>query len=692
MRVFLKIVLFTVIFTFSRYAVCSENIYVVDSIDLIINNASISNSIKVDKLLNKGELLAGGQPEAALQYYENAEALARKINNPGLLFKIMNRKGILYYSMGDFKNTLLMFLAIEKIALKLNDSIKISTVNLNLGSVYDELGDYKSALDYSLKSLQIDEALNDSVGMASCYLNLGALCAKYEQNDRALEFLDKAGLIAYKMGIVDVMYYCNNNIGLIYFGEGDYEKALVNYNEALGVVSQLGEPEQVAILKSNIGLVYVQLGDFDKAEEYFMSANTISTDNLLISVGISSSLNLGFLYLKLSENTIGDAKKEYLSKLFSFVQPTIEISKENDDHENELFAYELLLDYYELQGDFGNYCGVQDAFVKLLREMNKTKNNMELELLKNKYKAEKQAVIIEKLEKENELKKLQHDNQNLYLVISILLFLASLVVVAILYRMFLLKSRNNKELNKKNIRINNLVVELKTSNTVKDKFFSIIAHDLQSPFNMLIGMSGLLKTSADDFSIVDVKKYAAMINNASTNTFQLLTELLQWSHLQTKSITAQPTDIEVYKIIENNLELYNKQAEEKGIKLENKVEKGIFVFADPKMLNTIFRNLISNAIKFTAQGKIIITAEASNGFVNIAVSDTGVGISSKNADKIFKVGEMFTTSGTSSEMGTGFGLLLCKEMVELNGGVISLKSKEGQGTELSFTLPIPKSK
>ena len=224
-------------------------------------------------------------------------------------------------------------------------------------------------------------------------------------------------------------------------------------------------------------------------------------------------------------------------------------------------------------------------------------------------------------------------------------------------------------------------------NATKDKFFSIIAHDLRSPFNALLGFSNLLVDNFDNLQIEEQKEYISILNQSVKNTYKLLDNLLTWSLLQKDIIDFNPEKIYLYPIFLETHELLKQSLERKSIEFINNISENIYVFADRNMISTIIRNLISNAIKFTPLGgKITIDAKYKQQFVEITVQDSGVGIALDKQTKLFDIGKNMSTNGTENETGTGLGLILCKEFVEKHGGKIWVESEEGKGSAFIFTI------
>ncbi len=229
---------------------------------------------------------------------------------------------------------------------------------------------------------------------------------------------------------------------------------------------------------------------------------------------------------------------------------------------------------------------------------------------------------------------------------------------------------------------------LQESNVSKDKFFSIIAHDLRGPFNAIIGFSELLHTEFDTFDETEKKAMIRNIHDASVSTFKLLENLLEWSRIQTGRSKPNPESVDLSTIVNNSLTSLKPQSEKKNIKLFSGIHFGTLTFCDENMITTVIRNLLSNAIKFTNNGgEVRISAVPADHHIEVVIADNGVGIQPENLQKLFQLDKSFKTGGTDGERGTGLGLLLCREFIELNNGKIWATSTVGKGSQFKFTLP-----
>jgi PAS domain S-box-containing protein len=231
--------------------------------------------------------------------------------------------------------------------------------------------------------------------------------------------------------------------------------------------------------------------------------------------------------------------------------------------------------------------------------------------------------------------------------------------------------------------------ELNRINSEKDKFFSIIAHDLRSPFNGFLGLTELMVTDLQRMTLEDLNSIADNLHRSSKNLYRLLTNLLEWSKMQRGLTVYNPEGISLKNIVEENIQIFYESAKNKGIEIIQIIPEDIYFIADKRMLETTVRNLISNALKFTMKGgSVTISAVESNKHIEISVKDTGIGMNKDIVENLFKLDEQTSRQGTEKEPSTGLGLLLCKEFIEKHNGIISVNSEEGKGSEFIIRLPV----
>ena len=256
---------------------------------------------------------------------------------------------------------------------------------------------------------------------------------------------------------------------------------------------------------------------------------------------------------------------------------------------------------------------------------------------------------------------------------------------------YVTKPFNGTELSarvKTHLELNHAREKLKEANATKDKFFSIIAHDLKNPFHALIGLSKHLLDRYDRLDDSKKRDFIKIIHDSSDQAYRLLENLLDWSRIQTDRMDWEPMGIGLHAIAHEIVSLHKNIADKKNIAVSSEVAENTTAFADPNMTTAVIRNLVSNAVKFTGDGgEVRIASKTMEDYEEITVSDTGIGISTEDIEKLFRIDVHHTTNGTAKERGTGLGLILCGEFIEKNGGRLWVESELGRGSEFKFILP-----
>lgn len=252
------------------------------------------------------------------------------------------------------------------------------------------------------------------------------------------------------------------------------------------------------------------------------------------------------------------------------------------------------------------------------------------------------------------------------------------------------RERFQRELLESKERLHQLNIELEEANKTKDKFISLLGHDLRNPFNALMGFSQALLDNYDNYDKEAIRPYIEIINNTSRKTYNLLEELLEWATAKEGQIRVDFQPVFLSVNLNDCINLYSETIEDKNLTVVNKIPTELCCYCDENLMKTICRNFLTNAIKFSHPGDTITISSKNltHKMAEITFSDNGVGMDAETLDSLFKIDRTLTRVGTKGERGAGFGLLLAKEMVENQGGTISVQSKEGEGSHFSFTIPL----
>lgn len=352
-----------------------------------------------------------------------------------------------------------------------------------------------------------------------------------------------------------------------------------------------------------------------------------------------------------------------------------------DSCENLYTCYSALKDYEQA-------LKYKDLYIAISDFIYGEENERRIAELQTRFEIAEKEREIESLKIDNELRDLaiqKQTNFRNFLITGMVLLLIILLLIVYLYRN---KRQSNQQLRLTNNTVHQQNQELQELNATKDKFFSIISHDLKGPLNSLTAFSGLLINHADALSREEIQMLATDLDKSLKNLLSLLENLLEWSRTQTSKRELSTEPLPLREFVQVNVELLQKMADNKQIRIHTNVAVNTTVLAGRNQLNAVLRNLISNAVKFTEPGgRVTISAIEWRNIVEVSIQDTGVGISKEAMDRLFRIEYKHSTTGTANEKGTGLGLMLCKEFIEQYGGQLSVDSKEGIGSTFRFTMP-----
>jgi signal transduction histidine kinase/Tfp pilus assembly protein PilF len=571
----------------------------------------------------------------------------------------------------------------------------ISASSNTLGLVYMELGNDGKALEYFLLALRLSEENGDRRGMAKGYNNVGLILSNQGMHEKALDYYLKSLKADEELGNQKGIAQSCNNIGLLYSDEGDFPNALNYSMRSLKIYAQLNDKPGLARIYNNIGIIFRDRKDYAGALEYYSKSMAIE-EELGNLYGIAqSSYNTAVIY-KITGN-IAESNK-LIDRVLSLVtiekdpylvSQTVALKSENSEKAGD---YRTALRYLRISGNIND-------------SLSNAGMDQKIHDLESGYELEKKQAQIDLLEKDKiiQQKLLAWRNIERYIMLG-----GFLLIAVFAFFMFRYGKRNKRinallaysnleiswqkeELSSRNDQIMKQRDELRVVNEAKDKFFSIIAHDLKSPFTGMLGFSEMLAEDYDSLSDEQRREFAEDIHSSIKMGLNLVENLLAWASIQTGKMEFKPGKIMIGYEVERVIELLKGNALMKNIKVQSDIDEALAVNADPNMFHSIMLNLVSNALKFTkSEGEIRVSAAVAYGkpgMIQISVTDSGVGMNQQEISKLFASDVHFSKKGTANENGTGLGLLLCKEMVEKHGGYISVDSTSGQGSTFVFTIP-----
>ncbi len=574
----------------------------------------------------------------AIKEYEKAIPYYQHINDSTGMTTCYSYIGISNFNLSKNKEAIAAYL--EGLRLSKNDPDYSAELLANIGLAHDVMDNFTEAISYYKKALALNQSIRDTGSMAIDYDYLGITYSRLKKPDSSLVNYNKALILFKKMKKEDRYAVSLTNTAWVLQNYPDsLDKALNYFNTAWKKFQELGWNHYEPDINHGIGNILSKQGKYNEAI-------------VLLKKSISQAIAL---------------KREFLLK------------KQ---------IYGALAETYQKKGDYRNAYENQILYTQYNDSAVQKEKFEQISRLEKQYETEKKQNEIMRLQSREELMNVElHKNKQLKTLGFVTACLLLFFVMYVLSKYYD-KIKLNKLLETKNKRIEQSESELRQLNAAKNKFFSIIAHDLKNPFHNIIGYSQLLTSEYDNFNETERKKFAASINQSTNNVFRLLQNLLEWSRAQTGRLVFLPREIDFGHILKNALSVLRPLADQKQISIELDFDEELTIFADPQMIETVLRNLINNAIKFTPEhGKITISARLANEQVEIRITDTGIGIAEKEAQTLFKIDSTIKRKGTNNEDGSGLGLILCKEFVHKHNGSISVESTPGKGSSFYFILP-----
>jgi len=594
---------------------------------------SDSSNPKIDLLLKKAYSLIqiATNHDTVVTLLNEAEKLIKLPEDKHDVLNITLLKGLAEFYNSNYEQAVEMYYDVLDQAEQSGDSIAIAKADHYLGRVFDEMEDYDEAISYFQKSIKICQTVHDTAFLAKTFQNIAISYQNKKELEKAIEFNKKAEQLARLRNDTTMIIDVTNNFGTIAYDQKKLDKALDFYQKALDLYQKIKSRQGIAMAYNNIGLVYLDKAEYPKSLGYFKKSLNLATE----------------------------------LKMYDFI---------GDIYSNLTIYYAAVKDYKNAYHYYDEYNIVYDSLVG-------EKKTKMIRLIQTKYQLHKTRRDMEDLKQKNQVQLQSIDNAK---SIQVYLTTITLIVILLMVTTIYLLLKEKKLAAELKIKTK----ELHDLNVTKDKFFSIIAHDLRNPFNILVSYTNLLKTDFESFSNEELKQVINDLNNASENGYNLLQNLLIWTRSQTNRIHIYKTNFRLLEIFEQVHALIEYNLIAKNQKLTADIDQNLIVFADKDMISTVFRNLIFNAIKFSEKGsEIQVKASAIDSTIRVDVIDAGIGISPETIKNLFRLDNNHSTIGTNGEPGTGLGLVLCREFVEKNGGKIWVESELGKGSVFSFTVP-----
>ncbi|GJQ63562.1 MAG: hypothetical protein SCALA702_26150 [Melioribacteraceae bacterium] len=628
-----------------------------------------------------------GFQDSALVFFEKDLDISTSLQIDSTLSIAYTNLGHANWRTGRFTEALNNFEKAYQIRKSLNKPAKMASSLNSIGSVYWKRGNYGKALEYFLESTRLREELKDSMGLTISLNNIGTVFQRMSYFDKAEQYfndaLNKSINTAYNFGTA----YSYYNLGLLNLESGNYQDALDYFFQSLEISEIVSDLNLIAMTNVYIGESYEKLEDYETARFYYLkSRDQAKNYDDGFSIAKANS-NLARVLYKLNKSF-----NEIMLPLKRSYEISLEENLREIKKENYYLFYQLYNRENRIQEAFDYYKKYTEVKENILNE-NLVNNitNMIVKFELAKTETENELLKAEKALQASELEN-QKSIRNFIIIITIL---ALILIVAL---SVLIKNKNKTaqqiaqqkgEVDKLNQELGKRNKDLKSSNETKDKLFSIISHDLRNPAGVLVNYCDYLNSELDQLDPRMLKNISSSIKKSSESILELVNNLLDWSRSQMGKIVVNPERVSIAAIFEHVKTIYENYANLKKLSLKIELKSDIHVLADLHMIDSVLRNLVSNALKFTPSGGTIrLTAEIDNRMCKISVIDNGIGMSEELQKSLLNSEYNTSNKGTDNEKGTGLGLLLSKEFIKLNGGKIELESKESEGSKFWFTLPL----
>lgn len=565
-------------------------------------------------------------PESKLDYAEQLLDLAESANNENYIIKAHARIGVAHRFMGNLGSALeYLFKSANQAAGKEEYQSFLAEVYAEISTCYTQNGDSENALLYGSKTINM------------------------------LRKTDKKQVLALSL----------LNTGYDYYLIGNYDSAMAYYNESEPLLNDIGMDLGIAYIIGNRALVFWKQGNREKAkEELFRAIGML--EPLGDRYGMADYYNqLGSIYLE--ENAE--------QKAIEYTMKGMEMAKTEGLKEQVRDASNLLFQLYRKRGDMTNAISYQTQYYAYKDSIQNLETTQKLANLRTEYEVGQKQAEVDRL--------LEQKRTNRIIMIAgasvIVLFIGLMIMIYTFYKS---KTKLSKQLAQQK-------EDLEILNETKDKFFSIISHDLRGPVNTLNGLVNVAKIYMSTDRIKQASGMVDKMTDSVEHLIKLLDTLLNWALNQRGHFPYAPEELSVKSLVDELLEMSKEMTLSKNIDLTSSIKDDVKVFADRNSTSTILRNLVSNAIKFTNNdGQITIDAfvESQNGVIK--VYDNGVGIPEEKLNQLFNLNENVSTRGTSGESGLGLGLQLVYEFIQLNKGKIEVESEVDKGTTFTVYLPL----
>ncbi len=662
-----------------------------DSVKFYANDAlKRSEKINYNRGIDLSNYFLGVAEWSQGNYHESIAFHKKALNKT-------NREGLKALCLRDISLSLIYLDKHEEARSYLDQSIEIfkerddkfalTLAYINYGLIESKNENYLLALAHYHEALKLSEETKNLKNKSLILNNLGVINSELEMNPISLEYYQQAYDIVKGSDDLKLKALYLNNIANIHIELKNYKDALLLIDSGLMLTEESGDKRSKIFLLTNKGKALRGIKQFDLAIRFYEQANKLANETGVRDNALKIQTGLGTTYFDMGN----------FNKAMIHLKTALNNAEQENNKEIIKEASELMAKIYSLKSDFENAFIYMRMSNEMADSLSKSKIVKQFTQMEMQYDFDKEKYENELIQqKTNLLNNQKIERQRFLLYVFIAGFSIILFFVILLYRNYRIKQKLNlklaenfEQIKKQNRLIENKNYDLELLNETKDKLFSLIAHDLTSPFDIILGFTEMFSSQYDSIDDTKRKHYLKQIYQSSKQAFNLLKNLLLWARSQKGNIEISMENVNLSEFVNESIEPFLLSANEKDIEIQINIPNNITVKLDKFTMLSSFGNLINNAIKFTNYGgHINISSSSISPKLEIKFADDGIGIASNRIKNLFKIGKNHSTPGTNNEKGTGLGLIICKDFITKNGGDLKVKSEIGKGSTFSVILPI----
>ncbi len=619
-----------------------------------------------------GSYYYANQLEISAKYYKMAADLEEKRTEPNLrhISESYGNYGYCMNELGRSSEAIFWYNKALEAALLNYDSTEIAAQHSNKGISYFLMGNYEKSIENYQKALAIDKALDTKETIGIDYSVIGNVFATWNKHEKAKDFFRSALEIAQEVNNPNQISTRLNKLASSCISLQQYDSALIYLNKSLSIAEGLKNDSRLVVILTQIGYAYQKSEKYDLAQEFYTKALHETEQSKDIKSEVLLFTNIAENHLSLANYFLAE---EYCMK-------SLKKALEIDLAETVLKNYELLKTIQYINGNYKKAFEYAQLHSELKDSLFNNESQKKLTEFQVIYETEKKDNEIKLLSAESLVRDIQIKKAKQRLYFFIVISLLFVLLFCLVYYQYSQRKKINTILAEKNEQLGLL-------NSTKDKFISIIAHDLKNPFSAFCNISSALYQKKSKLSEIEADQLTSSLYHSSLKLKDMLNSLLDWARLQKDKIEVTKESVLLHDVVASSIEFNMDLCKPKNITILNKVDPAIFITTNKNTLLSVINNVLTNAIKFSNDDQsVFISSISKNNHVDLIIEDHGIGLSKSEVDLLFRIDVDSRKIGHSKEKGTGMGLILCKELLEKVNGTIRAESELGFGSKFIIKL------